>query len=506
MNSFASLLEKLVAAETNYNRPRFQANPQMAGWGTAEHLSQVMHGFQGTGSTGTIEQLAQVISQIEPSSDPFTACVADRAAHPDDCYYTVIDGVQCVVESVHRFNWMGLVILPIGHPDEGCTEGQLNMRYRVHNGITFCQDGCIGFNTYGNRDYCLVRETQTGTRECHLPYRTFDFVRQQTESLAMQVAQRMRMPRPQASPWLTDLLAQMAGHPMDCRPMGSCATDNLRRTYFPREMTEPTNGLPTSFRTNPLYMDPNQMRRGGPSVSVSSTGCRTTFDCCRPAASTSAPMTSAECRTFGTSPCQFPVFTFTFPNASQGSTTASQQPPTQNARQAEQPCAQTLPSCYPTFTCPSTHNTAGNIVKEENYTSEMTEFVNRVKNLLGVQDVTVVKVDCTVPTPEATTTTSNRNDSVPDLIDLNGDVCDDEPCSNEGTDVSSTQSSDNSSDETGNSTRPDTKPAQKYLDIDLYNLLALELLRPGATNSLFPMDGSECECVCGQCPPKEKAE
>lgn len=122
--------------------------------------------------------------------NPFQEAVNDRAVHTHDQDFFVVDGIECSVQSIYRFNWCGYVKLPQDHPDFMLNQRQMNAVYQVHNGITYCQDGIIGFTTVNDNDYCLMREMKTGVSEARLKYRSYSFVKLQTIKLAKQICER----------------------------------------------------------------------------------------------------------------------------------------------------------------------------------------------------------------------------------------------------------------------------------------------------------------------------
>jgi len=128
----------------------------------------------------------------------FSRCVKDRADHPENIYCYNIQGVYYYLVSSEQFNWDSYVILPQGHPDTGLSLEQIKQSYQVQSLIL---DGMIaghssngsfiGFSSVHPKYYCLMREYQNGSSEEHLSYLTFDYIRKQTEMLAIQVSQRM---------------------------------------------------------------------------------------------------------------------------------------------------------------------------------------------------------------------------------------------------------------------------------------------------------------------------
>lgn len=123
-------------------------------------------------------------------TNSFQDAVNDRSVHTSDEDFFNVDGIECVVKNIYQFNWCGYVKLPLNHVDLMMNQQQINNIYTVHGDITYCQDGVIGFTTISSNDYCLMREMTNNVSEKHLEYRSFNFVKLQTISLAKQVYER----------------------------------------------------------------------------------------------------------------------------------------------------------------------------------------------------------------------------------------------------------------------------------------------------------------------------
>src|SRR5205823_3605922 len=113
----------------------------------------------------------------------FSLCIADRVSHPKQDYVFEVDSIHFMVRSIHDFNWNGYVILPPDHSDCGKNIDRLRSLYQVHNGLSFCRDDMIGFSGCDYTDYCYTRDGSRGDK----PYRTFEFIKAETASLARQV-------------------------------------------------------------------------------------------------------------------------------------------------------------------------------------------------------------------------------------------------------------------------------------------------------------------------------
>jgi hypothetical protein len=124
----------------------------------------------------------------------FMECVADRANHSEDKYTFNVDELTCFVTSSCKFNWNGYVVLPVNYKNLYRSLNQINSIHSVHNGISYFQDGVIGFTTaYSEGDYCLLREMSTGQPEHNCTYRSFQFVKEQTCQLARQIMAHIRI-------------------------------------------------------------------------------------------------------------------------------------------------------------------------------------------------------------------------------------------------------------------------------------------------------------------------
>lgn len=139
---------------------------------------------------------AKTVNANNNSNNPFQEAVNDRAVHTSDQDFFVVDGIECVVKNIYRFNWCAYVKLPSDHPDFLLNQRQMNSVYNVHSGISYCQDGSIGFSTVNDNDYCLMREMTRGVSEANLKYRSYNFVKLETIRLAKQIYERY-VKRPQ---------------------------------------------------------------------------------------------------------------------------------------------------------------------------------------------------------------------------------------------------------------------------------------------------------------------
>lgn len=119
------------------------------------------------------------ISAKKHMDNLFKKCVADRAAHPEKRYQFRLNGYDCNVLSVCKFNWAGIVFLPHSHPDFGVSVENLNDLYQVHNGLDVYQDNSIGFMTLSKNDYCLANICKFEgyySNPLTVEYKDFDFV------------------------------------------------------------------------------------------------------------------------------------------------------------------------------------------------------------------------------------------------------------------------------------------------------------------------------------------
>lgn len=114
----------------------------------------------------------------------------DRAAYLEDTYVFYVSGIKCCIKSCYMMNWNGYVYWPENHQDTRSSVATLRRLYNVHNGVSLNNGRLCGFSTCEDNDYCPMRECLSKKSESQKTYRTFAFVRKQTEDLARQVSAR----------------------------------------------------------------------------------------------------------------------------------------------------------------------------------------------------------------------------------------------------------------------------------------------------------------------------
>lgn len=267
----------------------------------------------------------------------FQDSVNDRAVHTDERNSFVVDGIECVVTNIYRFNWNGYVKLPSDHPDFFMNQRQMNSIYSAYNGIEYCQDGIIGFTTATENDYCLMREIMTGKSESHLEYKSYNFVKCHTINLAKQVAERYVKRREQKRPGGEELFTIF----MDIMGTSSKPSKKSQCHTIPRTpySTPRCSGCPyftdSSFDKPMTCNQPQQASNNFTNCAQTDCGQK---NCCQKSAycfgldnccsqkCTSMP----ECQTKQT--CNYPQ-TFTFQNAQTMPTENCQKNRQQNSRQ-----------------------------------------------------------------------------------------------------------------------------------------------------------------------------
>lgn len=101
-----------------------------------------------------------------------------------------LSGIECYIDPVSS-GWFGYVTIPKNHPDRKCSLDQLNAIYHVHNGISFSENGRIGFITGSVTEFNPKRYTNTrSSSELRKPYRSLQFVQYELSLLAAQIALR----------------------------------------------------------------------------------------------------------------------------------------------------------------------------------------------------------------------------------------------------------------------------------------------------------------------------
>ena len=119
--------------------------------------------------------------------DPFKACVADRAAHPENEYKYVICGLECSVESVSDFNWFGKIKIPADHPDRNLSDSEYKLVYNSDMHVFMSMDETFLIVSPINQSYCYKRDMRKNLTK---PYIGFDQVRAEVERLARKMAIR----------------------------------------------------------------------------------------------------------------------------------------------------------------------------------------------------------------------------------------------------------------------------------------------------------------------------
>ena len=114
----------------------------------------------------------------------FTRCIKDRVMHPNDCYSYESNGIEYAIESIHDFNWNGYVALPKNHPHCNKSLQQIRGLYNNFNGLSYFKSNIIGFSGCNVNDYCYIRDGKLSSKT----YRSFDFIKAETEKLVVQVA------------------------------------------------------------------------------------------------------------------------------------------------------------------------------------------------------------------------------------------------------------------------------------------------------------------------------
>lgn len=131
-------------------------------------------------------------TEIDLCSVNFMTTVRDRSTHLYNMYEFTVCDIKCCLRSIHKFNWNGYIYWPTNCRDRKCSTDELNRVYTNYAPITFNDGIRFGFSTVTDTEYCLLRELTTGRSEATNIYRSFDFVKKQTEQLACQVVNRMR--------------------------------------------------------------------------------------------------------------------------------------------------------------------------------------------------------------------------------------------------------------------------------------------------------------------------
>lgn len=123
----------------------------------------------------------------------YKLAVQDRAKYINDFYSFEFNGVRYCVQTACGFAWEAYVAWPANHPDCNKSLMELNRIYPgIYNTITLTANGrAIGFTTATPHDYNLMRELKYGPQEGHKQYKSFDFVKQEIQKLAMKIKQRM---------------------------------------------------------------------------------------------------------------------------------------------------------------------------------------------------------------------------------------------------------------------------------------------------------------------------
>ena len=120
----------------------------------------------------------------KPENDSFIQCLKDKIAHPKKKYSFQINQIDCIIESVNKFNWVGKIKIPNEHPHHGAPTIIISKFY--HGAVSF-NGTHIGFGTSSVNDYCLSREIMTGQSENNKPYINFDYVVTQLKKFVVQI-------------------------------------------------------------------------------------------------------------------------------------------------------------------------------------------------------------------------------------------------------------------------------------------------------------------------------
>ncbi|XWV25018.1 hypothetical protein QJ856_gp0760 [Tupanvirus deep ocean] len=406
------------------------------------------------------------------SRSPFTLCVADRAAHPEDIYKFEVNGVKFFVRTAHNFNWNGYVVLPVGHPDFGVPAEQLRRIYRVHNGVSFSDAGCIGFSTCERGDYCCLREIITCLPESDRTFRDFDFVKSQTEELARQVARRM------------------GRQPQSSTRSSPSATES--------ELTERLVELFSTLLGVPVQTPNEQSSRNSPPESNRNNRFDFTF---RPQPT---PVSRPQ-------PTPRPQST---PVSRPQSTPVSRPEPTPVPRPQPTPSTSECPSVPEGYV----------VVDDSDITPEIRSAVNLFKKM-GFDTVEVIRPsgEGKRPAPSTddqcardkmtsvleellrTTAVKNRSssdddDDLPDLVSDDDDEDDEDDDDDDDDDDEDTD--DRTDEESSKNASTESQNVSENSDLsslDYFQLLALETLFPGSLNRIMNRKEGEEFCLCGEC-------
>jgi hypothetical protein len=479
---------------------------------------------------GSFEQCGNESSPMfkREQSTAFEQCVADRAKYTSGVHRFEFDGIQCIITTVHRFNWNGYVILPSGHPDCKCNTNQLNSIYTVFNGISFAQNGKIGFSTVGPNDYCLLRDVIGDSSESYKPYRSFNFVMGQTQSLAKQVANRLE------NQYFQDRLIAL---------LKNSVTPNSgeRSPATPKPPSRDSNGIETNFQDIFITLFgipavPNSGERSPPtpkSPSRDSDQVETNFQdifttlfgipAVPNSGERSPPASKLPSRDSNGIETNFQdIFTTLFgtpiaPNSGEGS--PSKSPLT---RQEKESMFDGLKFSFPntdqkTETLSNSNKLSVNdldidsleTIDETEYTPVMRELVNELQGL-GYKKVKLVRYPLITRTSvDASPNNASPNNASPNNASTEIKITREERNNdyNDYTDLPDLES-DFEEESSESSSKDDTleKNEDNEKNLNFYTLLALEHLLPGALDNLSKLKDGEKFCICGQCNKEKEQE
>ena len=503
--------------------------------------------------------------RVEKKMNPFMECLRDRQLHPNDEYHFEVAGIKCMIKSTFRFNWDGCVFLPSEMEDTRYSLAELKRTYKVVNGLDFCTRNCIGFTTSTYNDYCLLRETMTQKSETNLPYRSFEFVRAQTESLAFQVAERLALQVAERQNMYDcyednsqDLLSSMMNNIFDLYEMSQSSQPSQPSQQRMPMYSEQRMPVPMDQRM-PVYQDqrrstpmentmpqyfqrqsqPYSQQRSAPSVipqrvpSVIPQRVPAT----KPVAETcpfemlfGINMTTPTGGNKTTMPTAKPVtgtcpFEMLFSNA-------MNEIPKHNMPlrgQGNMPMPSARPPVTPERPPVTPQKPSQSNFSEENFLQSIMDALKSV----GFDDIKVI--DDLMTTETNGSTNNNHKKMMSEVLDelqnskyfqrnsMDVDEYDDMPCleddsecdeSDSSSSPSESDSSSNSETETETGTDSETdsensdmsssKKEELGLEGELLGLLSLEFMYPGAIGNLLSLKSGDKICICGQCNKDDK--